>query len=362
MVGNLNTLKRGANNLPSLLPAGLLQARLKAATDGLVTLRLVDSSLVSYQEAMMGSVSYADAVNSALDRLRGTGFYLGEFFANHGPMAAEALATLGYCDEVSGWLDANIRHRDYRPLPDPTQPITDWQVALGDRDRGGDWVELFRRALAEAPWREVVRTWFPRLLPGCAGSLTHGLIRTAHAVRSLRDVDHHGELQIDELARGLGFWATVFTPLETESGGSLDFDAAAVDRELSELTAEYAGHYAATMPSIPIPLIHTITAPAAMRILLAELPAELHPAGFRIIAKINRELFARFGGKLAAGGRLPGNPGTDREFTTLAAEAVDIGDEHAIKICEATMRENALRPDPRYRAAASAALDLIRRR
>jgi hypothetical protein len=31
MVGNLNTLKRGANNLPSLLPAGLLQARLKAA-------------------------------------------------------------------------------------------------------------------------------------------------------------------------------------------------------------------------------------------------------------------------------------------------------------------------------------------
>ena len=88
----------------------------------------------------MGSISYADAVNNALDRLRGTGFYLGEFFANHGPMAAEALATLGYCDEVSGWLDANIRHRDYRPLPDPTQPITDWQVALGDRDRGGDWV------------------------------------------------------------------------------------------------------------------------------------------------------------------------------------------------------------------------------
>jgi Questin oxidase-like len=310
----------------------------------------------------MGSVSYADAVSGALERLRTTGFYLGEFFANHGPMAAEALAKLGYCDEVDGWLDANIRHRDYRPLPDPTQPITNWQTALGDRNHGGDWVELFRRQLADASWREVLRTWCPRLLPGCAGSLTHGLIRTAHAVRSLREVDQPGAFQIDELARGLAFWATVFTPLETVPGGGDDLDAAAVDRELSELTAEYAGRYAATMPSFPIPLIHTITAPAAMRLLLAELPAELHPAGFRTIAEVNRELFARFGGKLAAGSHASDESGTGRTFTTLAAEAVDIGDEHAIKMCEATMRENALRPDPRYLGAASAALSLIRRR
>jgi hypothetical protein len=308
----------------------------------------------------MGSASYTEAVNGALDRLRTTGFYLGEFFANHGPMAAEALAKLGYCNQVDGWLDANIRHRDYRPLPDPTQPITDWQAALGDRNRGGDWVELFRRELADAPWREVLRSWSPRLLPGCAGSLTHGLIRTAHAVRSLREADRQGDLQIDELARGLAFWATGFTRLKTAPGRGGDLDAAAVDRALSELTAEYAGHYAATMPSFPIPLIHTITAPAAMRLLLAELPADLHAAAFRTIAEVNWELFARFGGK-RAGSHPPGGPATDRTFTTLAAEAVDIGDEHAIKICEATMRENALRSDLRYLGAANAALDLIRR-
>ena len=75
----------------------------------------------------MGSVDYTDAVNGALDRLRTTGYYIGDFFANHGPMAAEALAKLGYCDEVDGWLDTNIRHHSYGPLPDPTQPITDWQ-------------------------------------------------------------------------------------------------------------------------------------------------------------------------------------------------------------------------------------------
>jgi hypothetical protein len=310
----------------------------------------------------MGSISYADAVNGALDRLRTTGFYLGTSFANHGPMAAEALATLGYCDEVDGWLDANIRHRDYGPLPDPTQPITDWQAALGDRNRGGDWVELFRRELADAPWPEVLRNWCPRLLPGCAGSLTHGLIRTAHAVRSLREADRQSELQIDELARGLAFWATTFTPPETAPAHNGDLDAAAVDLALSELTADYAGHYAATMPSFPVPLIHTITAPAAMRLLLAELPPELHAAAFRTIAEVNRELFARFGAKRAVGTHAPGGPGTDRTFTALAAEALDLGDEHAIKICEATRRENALRPDPRYLSAASAALDLIRRR
>ncbi|SPX88477.1 hypothetical protein [Mycobacterium xenopi] len=61
----------------------------------------------------MGSRDYTDAVNSALDRLRATGFYLDHFFANHGPMAAEALAKLGFCEEVDGWVENNIQHRNY---------------------------------------------------------------------------------------------------------------------------------------------------------------------------------------------------------------------------------------------------------
>ena len=94
----------------------------------------------------MSSTTYAQAVNGALDRLQTTGFYLGNTFANHGPMAAEALARLGYCDAVDGWVDDNIHHRQYGPLPEPSQPIDaesreDWQPALGDRKRGGDWVE-----------------------------------------------------------------------------------------------------------------------------------------------------------------------------------------------------------------------------
>ncbi|MFZ3304962.1 MAG: hypothetical protein WBS15_02155 [Mycobacterium sp.] len=310
----------------------------------------------------MGSVDYTDAVNGALDRLRATGYYIGDFFANHGPMAAEALATLGYCDEVDGWLDANIRRSNYGPLPDPTQPIVDWQAALGDRRRGGDWFDLFRGELADRPWREVLQTWWPRLLPGCAGSLTHGLIRAAHAVRSLREAAQPSELQIDELARGLGFWATVFAPPTTEPGEGGDLGAATVDRALSELTAEYAGHYAATKPSFPIPLIHTITAPAAIRLLLPELPDELHAVSLRTIAQVNRELFARFGGQHASGNNELAEPATDRTFISLAAEALDIGDEHAIKLCEAASREYAVRPDSRYLSATDTALNLIRKR
>ena len=308
----------------------------------------------------MGSVDYSDAVNAALDRLRTTGFYLGNFFANHGPMAAEALAKLGYCDEVDGWVEANIAHRDYGLLPKPSEPIGDWRVALGERNRGGDWVQLFRRELAEAPWRDVLRTWWSRLLPGCAGALTHGLIRTAHAVRSLREADRPSELQVDELARALAFWATAFTPLSANTDDPDDQTVAAVDRALSDLTAEYAGHYAFTQPPFPVPLIHTITAPAAMRLLLPELPDEFHAPSLRTIAQVNREVFARFGGQ-----RAPGNAEaveSDRTFAALAAEALDTGDEHAIKVCEAAMRENAVRPDARYLSAATTAVDLIRKR
>ena len=82
----------------------------------------------------MSSMTYAEAVDGALDRLQSTGFYLGDTFANHGPMAAEALARLGYCDAVDGWVDDNIGHRQYGPLHKPSQPIdaesrVDWQPA-----------------------------------------------------------------------------------------------------------------------------------------------------------------------------------------------------------------------------------------
>src|SRR5271157_6069259 len=92
-------------------------------------------------------------------------------------------------------------------------------------------------------WRTVLRSWWLRLLPGCSGSLLHGLIRSAHAVRSLGLVAEPSDLQIDELARGLALWATSFKPLRNTAVRRGDLDAATVDDALRHLTAEYCGHY-----------------------------------------------------------------------------------------------------------------------
>lgn len=317
----------------------------------------------------MNSISYVDAVNGALERLQTTGFYLDHSFANHGPMAAEALAQLGYCDEVPAWVEANLRHRDHDSLPSPSHPIdgndtAGWRAALGQRSRGGDWVEFFRRQLGLVEWRSVLTTWWARLLPGLSGGLTHGLIRTAHAVRGLSSIQRPTALQLDELARGLAFWATVYTARGPAPEPGVDADAEDFDVQaaLSDLTVEYAGLYAGVRPSHPVPLIHTITAPAATRLVLAELPPALHRQSVAAVARVSRGLFQTFGGG-SANGRAASVPlpDVDRgDFKVLIAEAVSVGDEHAIKICEAAQREDALRPDGRYFAAARTAVELIR--
>jgi hypothetical protein len=86
----------------------------------------------------------------------------------------------------------------------------------------------------------------------------------------------------------------------------------------------------------------------------------MHGISLHTMVGVNRRLFAAFGGRRCVTTPEPAQPGTEGDFVALAAQAVDIGDEHAIKICEAAARENALRPDPRYLRAASTALVLIR--
>ena len=41
----------------------------------------------------------------ALDRLKGTGPEFDSFLANHGPMAVEALDTMGQTDGLQTWVD-----------------------------------------------------------------------------------------------------------------------------------------------------------------------------------------------------------------------------------------------------------------
>jgi hypothetical protein len=84
---------------------------------------------------------------------------------------------------------------------------TEWRSALGDYSRVTDWLGFFREQLKERAWQDVIAAWVPILVPGYFGGLTHGLIRTAHAVRSFSEGANPSDLQINELARGLAYWA-----------------------------------------------------------------------------------------------------------------------------------------------------------
>ena len=350
---------------------------------------------------------YADAMGQAYERLDGLGYERGDRdFANHGPMGAEALCTLGFGDEVGAWVERykrRIAHNDPpgRRFGLEAADEPSWREALGRFDRVGDWEELFARALAEQHWRDVVTTWWPRLLPGLLAGLTHGLIRTAHAVRCLSATEYPKDLALQELSRGLAYWAARYRPLPGEvalTGAQTVSEAvAALDRpgadraggfgamltglrdspgylqalravgplaagqRLSEMTTTFAGVYLAHPEVAPVPLIHGVTAPAAMRLALTVLPSDLHAPSMAAMWHVHVALLMMF----------TRGPGAERQslqdasraelpsWGDLFGRALAHGDEHVVKFTEACYRENALQPDPRFAHAAQAALQRI---
>jgi hypothetical protein len=309
------------------------------------------------------ALSYTDAVNEALDRLRGVGFEHGPTFVNHAPMAAEALAHMGYTDEVPGWVDRNLRTRDYHDVPERKWAIdpadrTEWQAALGDFARVGDWTALFERELADDPWTEVLARWWPRLLPGMSGVLTHGVIRTAHAVRAVASAGPDDRRQLTELAQGLGYWAARWSghrarpaDLTGDQGVPGDDGPDPAARALDELVAEYSGIYATVAQRHPIPLIHSVTGPAAVRLVVEHLPRAQRWPSYLVARDVSRTMLGWFHATPRPGVPVPEAPDADEVF----ANAVQIGDEHAIKLAEVAVRHEAIAPDPRHTAAAHVA-------
>jgi hypothetical protein len=339
---------------------------------------------------------YGDGMAEAYERLERVGYERGEReFANHGPMSAEALCTLGFGGEVASWVEDYKRRMTHHDPPEPRFRLDpsdeqSWREALGRFDWVGDWEELFRRELTESPWREVLARWWPRLVPGLMAALTHGLIRTAHAVRCLAASERPHDLALTELARGLAYWAARYTALPGEvalTGERTIAEAIAVlsrdhsdpgdspgyvealsalrplgaGRRLSEMTSTFAGVYLAHPEVPPVPMIHGVTAPAAMRIALAQLPDEQHVPSVAAMWRVHVALLLMFtqdtgaeGDSLAAasGAGVP-------SWQDLFGSALENGDEHVIKFTEACYRENALQPDPRFPAAVQAALDRI---
>jgi hypothetical protein len=346
-----------------------------------------------------------DAINDALERLYDLGFTMENSFSEHGPMVAEAISTLGRDDAVPRWVETYKAKHDHAPPPPRKEPIdrkneVQWRNALGDYARTTDWLEFFQKELKERLWRDTVRNWVPILISGYFGGLTHGLIRTAHAVRSFSEGGSPTSLQIDELARGLAYWAGTYRPLpgNPHNHGSLTLDEALrrlprIDPEkqkgprpealanlpgfanvveslsgvtdpedaISRHTATFARVLIAHPEIPPVPLVHTITAPTAMQNLLPYLPHEFGARAYAHLWQVSAAIVALFAAYPKSGSE------TDFEIgepmlkpDELVDRAVEHGDEHTIKLTEACLREDRICPDIAYRAAAEALLHRTR--
>lgn len=181
----------------------------------------------------------------------------------------------------------------------------------------------------------------------CLCRLTHGFIRTAHAVRSCALTAGPSAHQIDELAHGLAYWAArygfthgitvIVDPTDLRWGDSTLTEAIAriprppggingrippplavqrfgeilpsaelraatgmiakpddVDTALSQLTAQFSGVFLARDEGIPGTIAHVVTVPAALRLVLPHLPAELHLQSYATLWQLAALLTAVF--------------------------------------------------------------------
>jgi questin oxidase-like protein len=355
----------------------------------------------------------AGTLDEAYERLHATGPEFDGFLSNHGPMAAEAMVRRGHSDRVDPWLDRYMRRLE--DFPRGTSPIgSDWREALGDLRRVADWTAYFRAEIGERPWREVLNTWWPRLLPGVVAAATHGVIRVGHAVRALL-ADGDDPAHLAELAHGLAYWAARW---QTVPGGHSGASAAAAasrarvttpldalaavpritgqaggigDRlaRLGALPAWPAAVAGLSVPAAPeqirtvlaelvdaatvryllyghgngVMLVHSATAPSAVLRTLPALDDDLWAASLSASWVASSALTAVYApAEPAPRAHLPQPPdGQSPEETAqeVFARAVDHGDAHVIKFADTAVDVFARTGNPDAIAAALRAAELI---
>jgi len=144
-------------------------------------------------------------LDEALERFAQVDFEYGGGLSSHGPMAAEALATLGHAALIPAFVDRYVPRLPPAPPRGRSLSPAERVAARGDDGRAADWLASFEADLAARPAGDVVREAVPPLLPGLFGAAGHGLLRTMHALRSLEREDV--PLRRGELARGLAYWS-----------------------------------------------------------------------------------------------------------------------------------------------------------
>jgi hypothetical protein len=321
---------------------------------------------------------------------------------NHGPMAVEVLVRRGHDVDVPRWVDAYMPRLEELPGADDRITGQTWRDALGDGRRVGDWTAYFSNQMTEHPWRDVLVTWWPRLLPGISAGATHGVIRVGHAVRTLL-TGNEGPAAQTELAHGLAFWAArwrsvpgVSVPAGTlDAAAALDavphlpvqqgviasriprladlagwsasltslrpaVDAADVEERLTDLIDAATVRYLTHGYGSPVLLVHTATAPNAVLHALPVLPQPMWAPSLAAVWSASAAIVAMYEPAAAVPrAELPTAP----TATDPAAEAVERaaahGDEHVLKFTDTAAEVFARTGDPDALAAAVHASHLL---
>jgi hypothetical protein len=335
-----------------------------------------------------------DLLDETYQRLHRTGPEFVGWLSNHGPMAADALIRLGRAGEVERWVEEYAQRLDAEPAARWPIREEEWREPLGDPVRLGDWCALFTAQVHREPWTDVLARWWPRLLPGAVAAATHGLIRTGHAVRALRE--RETPQRLDELAAALGYWAARWQPLpgQRPPAGTADVasalaalpavdatggartriarlgdtpawpvslgrlrpvqEAAAVPRALDALVDAAVTGYGRWAHGNPVMLVHAATAPRAAALVLPALPVELWRATYETAWAVSAAITSAYRPRDAEPALGSAEPDPDE----VIDRAVATRDEHAIKFVEVA-RESHDRGNPHALVAGAQAARLL---
>jgi hypothetical protein len=244
---------------------------------------------------------------------------------------------------------------------------------------------LFEREVADRPPVAVVGEWAPRLFPGTVGAATHGLIRTAHAVRALTAADTPPRRL--ELATGLAFWASTYEELPGPPLliGKEDVPDALADlpyldedatrqvliSDMVAQVADIADEFEQAVASLgwnsgpielldalawggalaylrnaddggAIGLLHSVTSPMACELILPWLSVEDRDAALGYVWQAVAALHVAYDNDRKS--ELPEEATPSAE--ALVERAIASRDEHAIKLTEAALRSHGRTGDP----------------
>jgi hypothetical protein len=338
----------------------------------------------------------SDPLDDALTAFAATAPEYGPFgLSNHGPMGAEVLAQLGHRDAIGSWAKAYGARLDVAPPP-AGRPLSEaeWPTELGMAESFPAWSALFETELADRPMAAVAGEWVPRLVPGIIGAAAHGLIRTAHGLRAFGEAATPARRI--EVATGLAYWASRYLELP---GPPLLIGHQDVPQALADLpyleeetpqaflisdvvvhVADIADEFEQGVASLgpggdavavldalavggaqaylrnveggdAIALLHSVTAPLALELVLPWLAVEDHDAALAYAWQAVASLHVAY--DLERHG--DGTP-IDEALPTkdvLIDRAVASGDAHALKLTEAALRCYARTSEPALLFAAA---------